>query len=248
MKEFFFTQTAVKDLEKDETCPFRWKEQWIEGNVPFSSNPAMDKGKYFEQLILGSGAIAGDEILDLPRLKNGEKSAEHQRIEQQAERAEKMLFDEAHPEYLGLKYVDCQVDLRVGNRKGTVDIEMMDKDGTIWLIDLKLTSDASSTRSKYSWGNDWDTLDLIQMVHYHDLYYKHTGKEPRVALLVFDYSTKRQVIFNEVVINEKKQQELQVRFETAEIVVNLYKENGWVKTPNYSECKKCPLTCNERFN
>ena len=91
-KEFFYTQTSVKDLEKEETCPTRWKAQWLDGLIPFKTNEDLDKGNYFEGVALGSGAT--DKVVsDLPRLKTGEKSVDQQRIEAQAARCKRILFD-----------------------------------------------------------------------------------------------------------------------------------------------------------
>jgi hypothetical protein len=248
MKEFYLTQTSLKDLERQETCPWRWKEQWLEGTIPFKSNEMMDKGKYFEQLILGSGAISGDEVNDLPRLKNGEKSAEHLRIDAQAERCKRMLFDEKDPEYLGFSVIATQLEVKVGNRKGTYDIHAWDQESWDWVIDLKLTSDLTSDRTQYGWGNDWASLDLVQITHYQDLFLQKFGKRPRMGLLVMDYSTQKRAMFGEICISENKLREKENRFKMAENVIDLYKTNGWVKIPNVKECEACPLKCDMRID
>jgi hypothetical protein len=247
MKEFFLTQTSVKDLENEQTCPWRWKEQWLEGNIPFKSNELMDRGKYFEQLILGSGAISGDEVNDLPRLKNGEKSAEHQRIDAQAARAKAMLFDPKDPEYLGFTVVRTQLEIKKGNKKGTYDIEATDEEKYPWVLDLKLTGDLTSDRTKYSWGNNWQDLDLVQMTHYQDLYHEEFGVLPKMGLLVFDYSTQKRVMFGEIVISDEKRAEKNIRFKAAEETIDLYNKHGWVKIPNIKECESCPLQCDLRI-
>jgi len=247
MKEFYLTQTSLKDLEKEETCPWRWKEQWLEGNVPFASNENMDKGKYFEQLILGSGAISGDEVNDLPRLKNGLKSAEHLRIDEQAERAKKMLFDINDPEYLGFTLIESQLQIKVGNKKGTYDIHARDENNHPWIIDLKLTGDLTSNRTQYSWGNDWSELDLLQVVHYQNLYNDRFGILPHMGLLVFDYSTQKRVMFGQIIVSDTKRNETEKRFSAGEGVIEAYNTHGWVKVPNIKECENCPLKCDQRL-
>jgi hypothetical protein len=248
MSEFYFTQTSVKDLEREETCPFRWKAQWLDGEIKSQPNEHTEKGSYFEYLVLGSGAVAGAEAKDMARLKNGSKSAEQLRIEEQAERVKGMLFDSNHPEFLGFTSILPQVELKSGNKKGTLDFAARDSGDDYWFIDLKLTADLSSDRTKYGWGNSWDEMDLIQMAHYQDLYFEVYNIRPRVGILVVDYSTKKRAEFGEIVISEDKIGEKNFRFSKAEEVVNLYNKNGWVKTPNVKECASCPLKCSDRIN
>lgn len=248
MNEFYLTQTSLKDLENDETCPWRWKKQWIDREIKFKSNENMDKGSYFEGIVLGSGAVSGQAVTDLPRLLSGEKSAEHKRIDEQAARVTKMLFDTTSPEYLGLSVVRTQLELLVGNKKGTIDIEAVDEEVTSWIVDLKLTKDLTSDRTKYSWGNNWEDMDFVQLTHYADLYTEATGKKPRVGILVVDYSPQKRVTFGELVISDEKLSDKNRRFSAGENTISLYNQHGWVKTPNIKECESCPLKCDERLN
>lgn len=241
--EFFLTQTALKDLEKESTCPDRWRALWLDKEIEFPSNEDMDKGKYFEWICLGGGAVVGGDVTDLPRLMNGKKSLDQIRIEEQAERF-KQLFAPSNIDFLGFEITESQLELRYGDRKGTVDFMSKHVDtGDIWLNDLKLTRDATSTRSEYGWGHDWSDLDLVQLVHYRDLYTDVYGITPRVGLWVFDYSPSKLVKFGEIVISEKAVARKELRFETAIEVIALYKQNGWIKLPSEDECKKCKLTC-----
>jgi len=247
MGKFVFSQTSVKDLEKEETCPFRWKSQWLDGLIPFVSNEDMDKGKYFEQLFIGAGAISGDDVTDLPRLNNGKKSVDHQRIDAQAERA-KRLFDPNDPEFLGFKLGRVQLKLEADNRVGTIDIEAFDAEDYPWVLDVKLTKDLTSDRSKYGWGNEWTDLDLMQQIHYEALYEAEFGVRPKMGLLVFDYSPQKRIVFGEIQISEEKRASKELRFKAAEQAVNLYELHGWIKTPNFKECEACPLQCDMRSN
>lgn len=242
---FWLTQSALKDMEKQSTCPFRWKSQWLEGKIPFESNDFMDRGKYFEYLCLGASARANDEITDLPRLRTGEKTIVQQRIEKQVEVFMKM-FTSGTEEYIGHTIIDSQIELRHNGRKGTIDFLTRDADGNLWMFDLKLTSDVNSTRTEYGWGNAWSTLDLVQLIHYHALYEAVRGESPRLALLVFDYSPSMGIKMGEVVVTNLAVEEKELRFKTAETVIELYKTNGWVTLPSESECSKCPLKCADR--
>lgn len=245
--EFFLTQTALKDLERDTTCPDRWRALWIDKEIEFPSNEDMDKGKYFEWLCLGGGAISGEDVTDLPRTSTGRKSADHIRIDEQADRF-KQLFEPGNIDFQGFKIIEAQLELKVGNRKGTIDfVTQQLETGDIWINDLKLTRDANSTRSQYGWGHNWTDLDMVQLVHYSSLYSDTFGIVPRVGLWVFDYSPNKQVKFGEIIISKKAVAKKELRFDAALEVVQLYQERGWTKLPSESECKNCKLQCLQRY-
>lgn len=245
---FLLTQSSLKDLERDETCPFRWKAQWIDKIIPFKVSEDMDKGNYFEYLVLGKGA-KGNETTDLTRLKNGHKSTDQTRIEQQAERCRRMLYDRNDPEFLGLVPIAVQAKFSHDGREGTLDIlaTELDAPNVRWLIDLKLTKDLSADHSKWSWGRDWRELDFIQLSHYSDLVEKEFGERPKIGLLVLDYSPKKRAEFGEIQLTETKRKEKEERFQAGEEAISLYNKNGWIKIPNHSECEGCPLQCDKRM-
>lgn len=244
VKEFFLTQTALKDLEKDTTCPDRWRGLWLDKELTFPSNEDMDKGKYFEWLCLGGGAVTGQDVTDLPRTGQGKKTVDQIRIEEQVERF-KELFNPAHQDYQGHTITGTQLELKSNGRKGTIDFESHVGQQP-WINDLKLTKDATSTRSQYGWGHDWSELDLIQLVHYADLYFDNYGVQPKIGLWVFDYSPEKLVRFGEVVVSKRAKEKKEFRFQTAIEVIDLYKQNGWTKLPSENECKACRLNCQFR--
>jgi hypothetical protein len=245
--EFWLTQTSLKDLEKDTTCPDRWRGLWLDKEFAFQSNEAMDKGKYFEWMSLGGGAITGEDVTDLPRTSTGKKTIDQVRIEEQAARFMR-LFDPKDPEFQGFQITATQIEMKHNGRKGTIDFNTIKLDDkSVWINDLKLTADLTSTRSQYGWGHDWANLDLVQMIHYQDMYEQLYGITPRVGMWVFDYSPEKRVKFGEIVISKKARQKKELRFESAFEVITLYEKNGWVKLPSEFECKNCPLACSERY-
>lgn len=242
-----FSQTAVKDFEKETTCPFRWKSQWVDRAFRLPSSEDMERGKYFEQLFLGASAIGDEGPAEVGKLANGKKPIDILRIEAQAERA-KRLFDPADPDYLGLTIVGTQIKLSDGTREGTIDIECRDADNVPWVLDVKLTKDLTSDRTQYGWGNDWSELDLLQQLHYEALYEFNTGIRPKMGLLVFDYSPQKRIEFGEIIITDAKRKQKELRFNSAIEAYNLYEENGWIKLPSLKECDSCPLTCDKRMH
>ncbi len=245
MHKFLWSQTAVKDLEKEETCPTRWKAQWLDGSIPSISNEDMDRGKYFEQLLLGHSANEKDIITDLPRLDNGTKSTDQIRIEAQAERGKRILSNPNDSEYLGFGIVSTQLRLTNEDESGVIDIEATDGKND-WIIDVKLTRDLTNVRTIYGWGNELSKMDLLQFAHYKSLYFKNFEREPKLGVLIFDYSPKKRIKFSEIILSDLKAKEKVDRFNMAKDVVKLYSERGWIKTPSIGECEKCNIGCSVR--
>ena len=248
MANFYFSQTAVKDLEKEETCPVRWKNQWLDRAIPFQSSEDLDKGKYFEQLLLGASSKKEEVIDDLPRLASGTKSTDQIRIEQQAERGKRLLFNKQDPEYLGFVDITSQVSLFNEEEKtsGVLDIVCKDSYETHWIIDLKLTKDLTNNRTEYGWGNNPEDMDLMQLVHYSELYIHNFNIVPKIGVLIFDYSPKKRVKFIELEISKNKILEKIERFNAAKEAVSLYGKLGWSYLPSVKECGNCPLLCSSR--
>lgn len=247
MPEFKLSQTALKDLENPQTCPKRWKGQWIDREFSLAPNEAMKRGSYFELGVLGAGAIPGSETSDLPRLKSGDKSAVQKRIDEQIERVRGMLFDEKHPEYLGLKIAETQLAITTEDRSGVIDIVAYENGIDVpMLLDLKLTADLESDYGPYAWGNDWRDLDLVQLPHYADLYHEQFGIKPRTGYIIADYSTKKNVLFGELLISSDKFEEKERRFTDALNVIKLYEDHGWVVDPSIEQCQLCKLQCEHR--
>lgn len=244
MDNFLFTQSALKDLEQETTCPSRWRGIYVDKLWRREPSLSMLKGSYFEQLFLGSGATS-EVVNDLPRKKNGEKTIDQIRIEKQAEIAKK-LFDPNDSSWIGFIIKETQLNIQDGDRQGTIDIVAEDKSSDIWLIDVKLTADTTNTFGPYGWGKGYENLDLIQLPHYQDLYYRKWGFRPKIALFIADYSPKMRMEFNEVVITEDKLNDYDRRFNIARKIYSEYCEEGFPVLPSVNECKTCKLECKSR--
>jgi CRISPR/Cas system-associated exonuclease Cas4 (RecB family) len=244
--KFLWSQTALKDLEREETCPTRWKAQWLDRAFPSISNENMDRGKYFEQILFGYSANKDEKVSDLPRLDNGTKSTDQLRIEAQAERGKRILFDKQDPEYLGFNVISTQLALKFEDEAGTADIVASDKDGNIWILDVKLTKDLTNTRTEYGWGNDLSQMDLLQLVHYAQLYEKIYGTKVNIAYLIFDYASAKRIKFAEIRISQSRFSERTTRFTAAKNVIKQYSERGWTFAPSSKECENCFLSCPKR--
>ena len=72
------SDSLIKKFKQQDYCPHKIKLVNLDKMGREEPGPAMVKGSYFESLCLGLDAP------EPPRLKNGEKSVDTQRIEQQA--------------------------------------------------------------------------------------------------------------------------------------------------------------------
>jgi len=238
------TQTSLKDMEKESTCPLRWKTNWIDLIKVDILNDSMIRGLYFESLIISKNAKEEEDWINSYRdtfyTKFDKKRASTIRIEDQAELAKSMLFDKSSDNYLGWEVKDCQIKYSNANEEGTWDILAENDAGDVADIDIKLTGNLESTYSEYSWGN-YDSRDFVQQVHYHNLHKEKYGVDPKTFLLVFDYSVRKNCMFLELDIHKDAFERLKERKFSFWSTVNKYHKNGWTEIPSESECKNCPL-------
>jgi hypothetical protein len=251
---YIWTQTALKDLEGPSTCPSRWHHQWELKEFRLEASLSMMRGSYFEYLAIGGG-VGINEVTSLPKLKNGEDAISTTRIEEQAARMKASLEDTSHPDYLGLIVDDTQVVLEGDGKKGTLDIIGHFNDNPIIgkefanrkvFADVKLTRDLYGVRPPYCYG-DIDSMDLVQLEHYTNLYRLNYNEIPVVCYLVADYSPRLNFQLQAISITDEDIKSVNKRFDIAEEVRLEYEDKGWITDPSEKECEKCPLKCNNRY-
>lgn len=249
---FVWSQSALKDFEKTDTCPKRWYDQWVEKLFTQESTEPQNNGNYFEYLCIGKNA-KGNTVTEIPKTKSGEVTALEKRMEIQAKRF-KDFFDPTHKDYLGYQILDTQLLLsgKINgiNVEGTADIHAVTKltvDRPV-IIDIKTSEDIYSTRSEYGWGNPINDLDLIQQSLYSELYYQMSGVRPLMVLMIFELGTKLRVRILNIEISEESYQIMEDRFFQASEVFDMYNKNGWSRLPSEKECETCKVkNCEKRF-
>lgn len=251
-KEFKFSQTCIKDLENPNTCMKRFKALWIDKTISIESTEYMDYGKYFEEKAIGAGAIQGDEPTVLPTNKNGTMKASQVRLDDQIEVFRDLFVNEDSPKWLGFRITEVQTYLETEWGRGTLDFVCeRDDDDSIYVFDLKVTANASSTFGKFAWGRP-ETMDFIQQVYYTELYIEENKIEDRsrvkTALVVFDYSSEKRSKMIWLDITNDGVKDMWRRWENARGVKESCDIFGYDPKPSHSECGRCPLACKSRSN
>lgn len=227
------SQSKVKTWESLE-CKVRAKAE-ILGEVKRPPNEFMMNGLYFETGCLGASAH-GEGTFDLPRLKSGEKSADHKRIDLQIQRFGELFSPDSY-DFLGWEITDRQLLLSGKEGEGTLDF-VARRDGVTSIWDLKLTGDLTN---EFGWG-DTSSIDFIQQGFYKHLYRTTYGVDPETYLIVFDYSTYRRIKLIKVNITEEKISEYLGRFSN---VFAKFTET-FKEVPSLNNCAKCLLDCHQR--
>jgi hypothetical protein len=244
-----------------EHCPYQLYRVAILRDIHMDTL-AMQKGRYFETQCLGSTAFGNED--DLPRLRNGEKSTDHKRIDECV-----MLFEQqCRNHFVEVNKWNTQVVLKMKlnsdyNYVGHLDIfpvAMYDKTFHMAFIDLKLAEDSGNTWGDFCWGKP-EYINTTQMVGYHTLI-RHMDNDlndldgvPDAVLelahtvrgyyWVFGYR-KGGFLPLEVTYTPDKVAEFRESVRRTMSTLTKYEAEGWKPTPG-KLCGKCPvLTCPAR--
>jgi hypothetical protein len=259
---FWINQSLIKEFfnkwGEKEHCPHRIYRTRILKEFD-EDTESMMKGRYFETQCLGKTAYG--QLDDLPRKKNGEKTADHKRIDDAI-----MLFRKvARDRMLSLNEYNVQVELRMQlnsefGLKGNLDIFpttfIEDNQLTVALIDLKLTMDITSEWGDFCWGKP-QSLDTTQLICYSTLVrhlsnpYNDFQNYPDIILdyadrglvrafyWVFGYR-KEGFLPLEVVEDEMKMADFKESLRRTMSFINMYEKQNWPKMPG-KVCHKCPV-------
>lgn len=240
------SQTSIKDFEKEETCPLRWKKQWFEREFKFKASLPMIQGLYFEQLVIGGSAT--DEEYEMPANRDGKKKVAHTRIDEQAEYCKEVLFNKDFDDYIG-KYVGIDIEWKefqyvvdIDNKRIVIDMLGECEEGEV-VADLKLTADVNNVFGPFAWGKV-SNMDLFQQGFYQMVYEKSTGKKvAKNLLVVFDHGPRKGKKVLDLTLTDAGRITIIRRVKEFENVVNHYENNGWPVNPSVDECANCPLEC-----
>jgi hypothetical protein len=264
------SQSLIKRIlylgeERTDNCPRKIYETYIIDTCKTPPSRAQELGIYFETKCIGGGA-KGQTIDDLPRKKNGEKYADHERVDQSI-----MLFHRIR-QSIGL--ITDQNNVQINAEKeyptkhnglkvyvrGTADvispIHHKDINYDVACIDLKLAGDITNQFSDktrpwlhYPWG-DMEKMDKTQAYLYSQLF------ELPFVYLVFDYKKNPEWNVFPIITsashsdsNEGKLRTKQLKRDIDYVIekIVMWDAEGFLPDPSQIACKGCPvLHCPEK--
>ena len=252
-------------------CPKKLYETYLTANNNNPPTESMQKGLYFESLLLGKGRTGS--LFELPRLRNGNKSIDQIRIEEQVNMAE-MVFKmygieifkkgkscnvqiESSMAIEYKEYPDIDFSLSGGmDIISPISVPKTNYNYDAAVIDIKLTMSRFNEHGKYCWALP-QYMDLTQGVLYSTL----TGIP--FFYLVFDYKEKRgnghlllpvatmamfpngySSVEEEQYYNvaKQRQSDLRVNIKTVIEQVIMMHAEGYPERPSYSNCDMCPIS------
>lgn len=252
----YISQSFIKKMffkgEIRQFCPYYLKKSLIDCTIKKEPTISMLRGSYFESMLLGETSD-GTSITDLPRKYNGDKTVDHERIDEQVEIA-KIVSANYHIDIEnGIKhdrkvahidyklpynvFVTCESDLLTPLKYHEEYFEKV-------VLDVKLTKDRDSIFGEFCWGNVRE-MDHIQADVYSMIY-----KIPFFYYL-WDYRTNdrgHRLIPVETIELLPSTEAKNRRAETKEAIrrtaveIAKYENYGWNRFPVYQLCKKCPFS------
>jgi len=270
LTELKISQSLIKRVlylgeERTDNCPRKIYETYIIDTCKIPPSRAMELGMYFETKCIGVGAN-GHFIHDLPRKKNGEKYADHERVDQAImlfhwiRQSIGLVIDQNNVQIPAQKeYPTRHNGLKVYVR-GTADIispiHYKDVNFDVAVVDLKLAGDITNTYSDkekpwlyYPWG-DMDKMDKTQAYLYSELF----GLP--FVYLVFDYKKDPSWDVFPIITSvshpdsnegllRKKQLKRDIDYVIDKIV--MWDSDRFPPEPSQLACKGCPvLHCPEK--
>jgi hypothetical protein len=246
MKEdFVLSQSKVKKLLEEGSCPRHWFEKYVNESVPRIASEAMLKGLYFEYHCFGENAHDDDPPeAPLSIYKNGKFTAEGKRLDQQIYKF-RDWFDQEHPTFQGHTIIATQVKVSgtINNHyiEGIIDF-VTEMDGKIYLWDLKYTADVSNTFGDFGWGN-YENMDYFQQDLYFYLYNEMFPEQAAEStfVLVMDSSLKFGHKRIPIVHLSDTLEVIKERLDEFDSAVDFYNKEGWSRITCKSECEVCPV-------
>lgn len=262
------SSSIIKELyprgEENNICPRQFHAFYIARTHEHSDRLAWMKGRYFESQLIGT---ARDGVVDdLPRdQRNGKKTIDHQRIDDQVLVA-KQTFKFYNIE---VNEHNVQVVLRMPYSdhyvlKGTLDIfptTVLDTEtGALIpaIVDVKLTEDVESKWGDFCWGAP-TYMDHTQALHYSYLVENidnplnditsyppelvNMCKEGLVDFFYFVFGYKKNKGFRNPIriTNKDKRNEYLETLRKVMSKLEMMKNQGWPPERDADRCPTCPI-------
>lgn len=272
---FYISPSLIKKFfnkgNEVDYCPRRIMDTYINPVEEVKTTLSMESGRFFESLCLGR-TRDGEVVDDLNRKKNGTKTIDQVRIEEQA-----LVFKQKSKKYMMIiddANTQTEINLKLNDEftlQGHPDIfptPVITKDGLkMACFDLKLTKDIDCEFLPFCWGRP-DLMDHTQGIGY--IYIienislgdnEHLSEilTPSVIRLcnanefvfrywVFSYGAKGLTDkFVPITYDAHAKNEFKELLRKTMSLIEYNDKTGWKTNPCYKLCNDCPLkaTCSD---
>jgi hypothetical protein len=243
-----FTSGDLTYLRSEYFCPHRHYRVRVTGEYTEPLSESEMKRAYFRYKTVGL-LLENGERPDLPKIRGGKDSADQKRLDEQA--AEFMGHLAAHDFHIE-QYVE-PVKLIYNDHvilKETLPaiISMPDGKGGRKQAVLypEATGNLHSTFGDRCWGNYW-LMDHTTAYFMAIVQKILSGQSCDFVYAVYEYSTRMDHDFIDVMLDALNESELRERIRKAYIKHTEAAQEGWQPRPRYEACKDCPVTdCQRR--
>ena len=266
IKELYIHQSLIKHMSYKGTlrdyCPLETYMTYITGKVKRAPGKSMLNGLYFEAGALNNGIDKDGNALMLERLKNGKKSTDNLRIDEQIFNFKNIISQELNllitPQNIWRQFNAIVEDKTIKDKFDfSVFVELETDllspirykqfDSDLAILDLKLTIDRNGCFGEFCWGEP-ENMDHIQA-----FLYSYTLKLP-FFYVVIDYKASgrgwKLVPVNTDVNNpdprvseeaKRRKREMFQVIRTVAVEIEHHHRHGWQTNPHPDNCKGCPV-------
>lgn len=239
------SDSLIKKFKQQDYCPHKIKLVSFDKMGREEPGPAMVNGSYFESLCLGL-----PDVPEPPRLKNGNKSVDVQRIETQAVK----FFGLLHEYKMEIQETQIEIIQPYNEKyqlKGILDFTSPFIDNElgfqpIAIFDLKLTKSIyaelnyDNASAPWSWAFPFNK-DHTQAYMYNYLFELQFGANLPFYYFVFDYKPEPEFKIIRKKIGQLERAELIESIEKTIDAIEMNEQLDWPKVASYKNCKTCPI-------
>lgn len=240
------SQSLIKAMDETQNmCPAKAQAIYIHGRRS-GSTEAMNKGNYFETLVLG--ATKDGHQATMKKLDSGAKSTDQVRIEAQASQ---FLHRWTKEYQMDLHQAHVPLIVGLGERyafRANLDVLTSMLDETVWpevmpevVVDVKLTQSLLTTFGPFAWGLP-EAMDHLQGYAYSWTYEQIYDRKVPFYYFVVSYGPRpdhKRILLD--VTPENKKQFLERLGRTVDLIENYDTKGPWPRVPGEQNCRTCPL-------